>query len=92
MKEKFLVKTKYGGFYATAEYSKREKLYYISAPAFPGVLTSAWSMVQVKRYASEIIELQCLAAFDEGKVVIDDTNHIYGTRKLVRPGVAVVVA
>lgn len=92
MKERFSVRTKYGEFQAIVEHSKRDKVYFVSAPAFPGILTEAHTIPEAKKYAREIIELQCLAAFDGGKVVIDDTNHVYGSRKLVHPGIAVVVA
>ena len=90
MKKMIPTKTKYGEFRAAVEYSKRDGVYFVSAPAFPGVLTEARTLAEAKRYAREVIELQCMAAFDEGKVVIDDTNHVYGSRSLVRSGVAIV--
>ncbi|MEK7628690.1 MAG: hypothetical protein AAB421_04730 [Patescibacteria group bacterium] len=91
MKEKFFVKTRYGEFRAVADYSKKDKVYHVHAPAFPGILTNADTLGEAKRYAREIIELQCLAAFDDGKVVIDDMNRIFGVNKRpMRAGVVVL--
>lgn len=90
MRNGFPIKTAYGTFQADISYSKRDRAYRVSAPAFPGVLTNAWSLVEAKKFAREIIELQCLAAFDDGKLVIDDTGRVYGSKKLTRPGVIAV--
>jgi predicted RNase H-like HicB family nuclease len=90
MKDTFPIKTDYGEFRAKIKYSTRDGVYYVSAPAFPGVLTDAGSMIEAKRFAREIIELQCLSAFDDGKLVIDDMSHVYGSRRLIRPGALAV--
>ena len=90
MKKKYQIKTKYGVFEALIWLDKREKVYFVSVPAFPGVLTEAQSLAEGKKYAGEVIELQCLAAFDEGKIIVDDTKQAHG--KLVRSGALSVVA
>jgi len=84
MKRKYQIKTKYGVFEALIWLDKREKVYFVSVPAFPGVLTEARSLAEAKKYASEVIELQCLAAFDDKKIVVDDRQHAHG--KAIRSG------
>lgn len=79
-KEKYLIKTKYGEYYVLIWFDVREKVYFVSIPAFPGVLTEAHSIAEAKKYAADVIELQCLAAIDEGKFVVDDARRIYGKR------------
>lgn len=79
-KAKYLIKTKYGEYYVLIWFGVREKVYFVSIPAFPGVLTEARSIAEAKRYAADVIELQCLAAIDEGKLVVDDARRIYGKR------------
>ena len=85
MKKRYLIKTKYGEYYALIWFGTKEKVYFVSVPAFPGVLTEARSITEAKKYSAEVIELQYLAAMDDGKVVIDDTKRIHG--KKVFPGV-----
>ncbi len=82
---KNLIETRYGSYYATIVYSKRDKVYFISIPAFPGILTEALSLSEANKFAKEVIELQCLAALEEGKIIIDDTRLAHG--RLVRSGV-----
>lgn len=89
MKSKHLIETRYGSFYATIAYSARDKVYFVSISAFPGVLTEARSLSEARKFAKEVIELQCLAALDDEKIVIDDTRQVYG--RFVRAG-AVAVA
>ena len=78
MKQKYLIKTKCGNFYALIWFSRREKVYFVSIPAFPGVLTEARSLAEAKKYAGEMIELQCLAALDEKKIIVDDMRRVHG--------------
>ena len=85
-----LIETKYGSFYAKITYSSRDRVYFVTIPTFPGVMTEAKTLPVAKRYAKEIIELQCLDALDENKIVIDDTHRAYG--KLARSGPLVVFA
>lgn len=87
---KYLIETRYGSFYAIIAYSVRDKVYFVSIPAFPGVLTEARSLPEAKKYAREITELQCLAALDDGKIVIDDTRHAHG--RFVHSGALALVA
>jgi len=82
---KNLIETRYGSFYATIAYSARDKVYFVTIPAFPGVMTEARSLTKAKRFAKEVIELQCLAALGDGKMVIDDTRQVHG--RFVRAGV-----
>jgi predicted RNase H-like HicB family nuclease len=85
---KYLIETRYGSFYATIAYSARDKVHFVSIPAFPGVLTEARSLTEAKKFAKEVIELQCLAALDDGKMVVDDTRQVHG--RFVRAGVLAV--
>lgn len=85
---KNLIETRYGSYYATIAYSAHDKVYFISIPAFPGVMTEARSLSEAKKFAKEIIELQYLAAIDDGKIVIDDTRQVHG--RLVRAGALAV--
>lgn len=89
-KEKYLIKTRYGEYYAFIWFAVRERVYFVSIPAFPDVLTEARSLAEAKRYAQDVIELQCLAAIDEGKLVVDDTRRVYG--KQVYPGALKIFA
>ncbi len=81
---KNLVETRYGSFFVSIVYRARERIYIIAIPAFPGIVTEARSLSEAKKFAKEVIELQCLAAIEEGKIVIDDTRKVYG--KFVRSG------
>ncbi|KKU58773.1 MAG: hypothetical protein UX81_C0016G0012 [Parcubacteria group bacterium GW2011_GWA2_47_12] len=85
---KNLIETRHGSYYATVAYSARDKVYFVSIPAFPGVMTEARSLIEAKKFAREVIELQCLAALDEGKIVIDDTRQVHG--RFVRAGALAV--
>ncbi len=58
MKKNYPIKTRYGVFQALIWFDKREEVYYISIPAFPGVLTEARTLAEAKKYAMEVIELQ----------------------------------
>ena len=89
-KMKYLIKTKYGEYYALVWFGIREKVYFVSIPAFPDILTEARSITEAKKYAADVIELQCLAAVEEGKLVIDDTRRIYGKR--IYPGTLKIFA
>lgn len=75
---KSLIETRHGSFYATIVYSVRDKVYFVSIPAFSGILTEARSLLKAKKFAKEVIDLQCLSALDEGKIVIDDMRRAYG--------------
>lgn len=90
MKKKYQIKTKYGVFDALIWLGKREGVFFVSIPAFPGVLTEARSLAEAKKYASEVIELQCLAAFEERNIVVDDRKQAHG--KVVRSGIFSVAA
>ena len=90
MKKKYLIKTAYGDFYALIWFSKREKVYFVSVPAFPSTLTEARSLAEAKKYADEVIGLHCLAALDEKKIIVDDTRRVHG--KFARSGTFSVVA
>ena len=80
MKKKHLIKTKYGDFFSLIWYGAREKVYFVEIPAFPGVLTEARTMTEAKKYAAEVIELQVLAAMDDGKMVVDNAKKVYGRK------------
>ncbi len=84
MKKQYSIKTKYGEYQATIWWSSKEKVFFVTLPAFPGPMTEARSLAEAKRYAEDIIELECLNALEAGKVVVDNTHRIYG--KAVRPG------
>ncbi|MCR4280717.1 MAG: type II toxin-antitoxin system HicB family antitoxin [Candidatus Kaiserbacteria bacterium] len=90
MKKKYLIKTAYGDFYALIWFAKREKVYFVSIPAFPGVLTEARTLTEAKKYAGEVISLHCLSALDEKKIIVDDARRVHG--KFARPGTFSVVA
>lgn len=83
MKQKYAIKTKYGEFQADISLDKK-KVYFVTIPAFPGPMTEARTLVEAKRFAAELIELECLEALHQGKVVVDDTRRVYG--KSVRSG------
>lgn len=70
MKKKYLIKTKYGEYYTLIWYGSRERVYFVSVPAFPGVLTEARTLSEAKKYAAEVIELQYLATIDQGKLAL----------------------
>jgi predicted RNase H-like HicB family nuclease len=90
MKIKYPIKTKYGEFQAMIWRDKKERVYFVSIPAFPGVLTEARTLAEAKKYAREVIELQSLEALDGGKILVDDTMRVYG--KAVRAGAFSVTA
>ena len=86
MQKPYLIKTKYGEFRAVIRRDPKEKVYFVSIPAFPGTLTEARTLTEAKKYAAEVITLHALDALEADKFVIDDTRRIYG--KHIRPGVA----
>ena len=79
MKKKYPIKTKYGVFDAIIWLDKREDRYFVTIPAFPGVMTEARSLVEAKKYAGEVLSLECMEALEQGKLVVDNTKRIYGT-------------
>lgn len=87
---KNLIETRYGSFFMVVKYSARDKVYLISLPAFPDVTTEARSIQEAKKFAKEVIELQCMAALDDGKIIIDDTRRVRG--RYVRSGALALVA
>lgn len=87
---KNLIETRYGSFFMVVKFSARDKVYFISLPAFPGVTTEARSTQEAKKFAKEVIELQCMAALDDGKIIIDDTRRVHG--RYVRSGALALVA
>ena len=90
MKIKYSIKTKYGEFQAMIWRDEKEGIYLVSIPAFPGILTEPRTLAESKKYAAEVIELQSLAALEDGKVIVDDTRRVYG--KSIRSGALAVVA
>lgn len=84
MKRKYSIKTKCGIFDALISFDRQENRYFVTLPAFPGVMTEARSLFEAKKYAGEIITLACLDALDQGKLVVDNTKHVYGNS--VGPG------
>ena len=47
-------------------------------------MTEGRNLTEAKKFAAEVIELQCHAALDDHKLVIDDLRHAYG--KYARAG------
>ncbi len=84
MKKKYPIKTKYGEFQALIWLDKKENVYFVTIPAFSGPMTEARSLTEAKRYALELIELECLNALEEGKIIVDDQRKVYG--KVIQPG------
>lgn len=83
-KSKYLIKTKYGNFYARIWREAPEKLYLVEVPSFDNTMTQGSSVTDAKYMAKDLIELLALCAFDEGKVVVDDEQHLVAPRKLGR--------
>ena len=90
MKIKYPIKTRYGEFQAMIWHDKKENVYFVSIPAFPGILTEARTLAEAKKYAAEVIELQSLDALEDGKIIVDDTRRVYG--KIMRSGAFSVTA
>jgi len=86
----YLIETKYGSFYAVIVIIKKDKIFRVTVAAFPDVMTEARTLSEAKRYAREIIELQCVAALEDKKLVIDDLRQAHG--KYARAGTFNVVA
>ena len=42
-------------------------------------MTEARSLVEAKKYAGEVLSLECMEALEQGKLVVDNTKRIYGT-------------
>ena len=84
MKIKYPIKTRYGEFQAMIWHDKKANVFFVSIPAFPGILTEARTLAEAKKYAAEVIELQSLDALEDGKIIVDDTRRVYG--KIMRPG------
>lgn len=84
MKKKYTIKTRYGVYDALIWFDKRENRHFVTIPAFPGVMTEAGSLTEAKKYAGEVILLECLEAIEQGKLVVDNSKRVYGAA--VRPG------
>lgn len=83
MKKSYSVKTKYGIFQALIWQDKHNKLYLVEVPSFERAMTQGSTLAEAKRMAVDLINLLSLSAIeDEGKVVIDDTRHVYGKGKM----------
>jgi len=83
-KNRYLIATRFGSFYARIVERKREGIFSVSIPAFSNVMTEGRTLTEAKKFAAEVIELQCHAALDDHKLVIDDLRHAYG--KYARAG------
>ena len=83
-KQAYTIKTKYGNFQAQIWNEVREKLYLVEIPSFDNSMTQGSSLAEAKRMAKDLIELLSEAAFDDGKVVVDDDRRVVGRGKLAR--------
>ena len=83
-KQTFSIKTKYGSFQARIWHETGEKLYLVEVPSFDNSMTQGSSLTEAKRMAKDLIELLSEAAFDDGKVVVDEDQRIAGRGKLAR--------
>jgi predicted RNase H-like HicB family nuclease len=84
MKKKYLIKTKYGNFYAVIWRDTAEKLYLVEVPSFNKTMTQGTTLADAKYMAQDLVELLCEVAFDDGKVVVDDERHIFARGRLGR--------
>lgn len=92
MKKKYLIKTKYGNFNAIIWREVAEKLYLVEIPSFNKTMTQGSTLVDAKYMAQDLIELLCEVAFDDGKVVVDDEQHMIARGKLGRFSGAIALA
>jgi predicted RNase H-like HicB family nuclease len=86
---KYLIETRFGSFYANIV-RKNPKVLLVTIPAFLDVVTEGRTLAEAKKYAREVIELQCLAALDDNKLIIDDLHRAHG--KFARSGTLTVSA
>ncbi len=84
MKRIYTIKTKYGTWSARIWYDSSDKAYLVEVPSFNNAVTFGESLTEAKRMAQDLIELLCVVAFDDGKVVIDDERSVFGRGKLAR--------
>lgn len=77
-RNKYLIATRFGSFYARIVERKREGVFAVSIPAFPDAMTEARTLTEAKKFAAEVIELQCRDALDDNKLVIDDLHQAHG--------------
>ena len=83
MKKTYTIRTKYGLFQALIWQDKRDKMYLVEVPSFGKAMTQGFTLSEAKFMAADLINLLSLSAIkDEGKVVIDDTGHVYGKGKM----------
>lgn len=83
-KKEFQISTKHGTFRVFIWWDDRDKAYLVKAVNLPEVVTFGTSLVDAKRMAKDALELYCLCAIDEGKLVIDDEGKIVGERPRAR--------
>jgi len=81
-KQKYLIKTKYGNFHARIWRETKERLYLVEVPSFDNTMTQGSTLADAKYMAKDLIELLALCAFDDGKVLIDDEQHLVARGKL----------
>ena len=60
MQKRYPIKTTYGEFYADIQRDPKEKVYFVSIPAFPNTLTEARTLTEAKQYAEEVVTLHVL--------------------------------
>lgn len=69
-KKKYLIKTRYGKFFAKIWYDKKDTAYLASVPHLPEIVTFGKTLSDAKRMVKDAIELGCACALDGEKVVI----------------------
>ena len=92
MKKFFTIKTEYGTFQALIWQDRRDKIYLVEVPSFDRAMTQGHTLADAKYMAGDLINLLCEVALDDGKVVIDDTRHVYARGKMARKTGPVAIA
>ena len=65
-------------------YDRIDKLFLVEVPSFDKTMTQGSTLADAKYMAKDLIELLCEVAFDDGKVVVDDSGSVAGRGKIAK--------
>ena len=77
-KKEFFIQTKNGMYKILVWFDARDKAYLVKVPSLPDVVTFGKNLGEAKRMAKDAIELYCDCMIDEGRIVVDDRDRVFG--------------
>lgn len=72
------LETKRGTYEAVFKWDAKDKAYIVNVPSLSGVVTFGKNLKDAKRMAKDAIELYCECLIDDGNIIIDDKEKVFG--------------